>query len=113
MRAVLRPLAVTDIEDAAQYYEAAEAGLGGRVLDAVDAALRHIEHNPKAGSSRYEHVIAGVRMMRTETFPYLLFYLVHDDLIDVLRVLHMKRDLAQLLDGEEQKKPSNKGGQGS
>jgi len=51
------------------------------------------------GSLRFafELDLPGLRSIRVEAFPYLIFYLVRGDRLDVLRVLHTSRDVPATL----------------
>ena len=93
----LRERAATDIEEVADYY-VAEAGsdVALRFVDAVEGALHQIGRSPQAGSLRfsYELGIPGLRVRSLVRFPYLLFYVANDDeIVDVWRVLHRRRDV--------------------
>lgn len=92
----LRERAAADIEEAAAYY-LAEAGaeLALRFVDAVERTVGHIGHSPQSGSLRfsYELEIPGLRVRRVTRFPYLVFYVGGDDVVDVWRILHTRRDI--------------------
>jgi toxin ParE1/3/4 len=55
---------------------------------------------PGIGSPRYAEVslVHGVRMLPVTGFEnYLLFYIEHEDCVDVIRLLHGARDLPEAL----------------
>lgn len=89
-RVLLRPEAKENLAEASKWYEERSAGLGGRFLDAVDAALDKAEKNPL----RYPRVYKDVRRAPVRGFPYGIFYLYDKQVISVLRVLHQGRDPA-------------------
>ncbi|MDN4590780.1 plasmid stabilization protein [Xenophilus aerolatus] len=94
----LRPLAQDDADDAIAHYvgeQAIEAALG--FVDALEAACAHIGRHAGTGSTRHAHELQlpGLRCWRLTRFPYLLFYMAHEDHIDVWRVLHERRDIAE------------------
>jgi toxin ParE1/3/4 len=93
----VRPQALLEIEVAASYYEGEQAGLGGRFSDTVEAAFMKIQATPGIGSSRYGDLVPGLQMYVLPTFPFLIFYLEHADRLEVVRILHAKRDLPQEL----------------
>lgn len=85
-----------DIDMAADHYDR-EAGLdiALRFVDAVEAAIRAIAERPRAGSSIWgERLrVSGLRSRAVARFPYLAFYMEHEEHIEVWRVLHAKRDI--------------------
>lgn len=95
-----RELARRDIEDAINHY-AAEAGESVALgfVDALEAAFRAIVQRPAAGSPRigFELNLPGLRSRPLRRFPYRVFYVEHDDRIDVWRVLHERRDIPAFL----------------
>ncbi len=97
------PNARNDLVAAATFY----ARVGGRRLAqrfvrAVDAARRRIVANAELGSARYaeELRMPGLRTMPVDGFPYLVFYRAVDRRIEVLRVLHLRRDIPAEFDGD-------------
>ena len=97
---VPRSLANQDVDDAIEYYleqDAVEAAFG--FIDALEKAYNRIGHHPTAGSPRYAHAlgIPDLRFWLISGYPYLVFYVEHDDHIDVWRVLHGQRDMAAWL----------------
>ena len=91
-----RALARQDVDEAITHYlgEGAEqAALG--FIDALEQAYTHIGRHPAAGSPRYAHELdlPGLRYWTLKRYPYILFYVEHDDHIDVWRVLHGQGDI--------------------
>ena len=93
---VLRDRAREDIEDAVEYY-LGEAGseVTLTLIDAVENALRTIADQPGVGAPRYAHELGvpGLRSRPVGRFPYLIFYVDHEEEVDVWRVLHSARDI--------------------
>lgn len=83
--------------EAAVDYYSREAGLAVALdfIDALQATYRSISDLPGAGSPRYaiELAIPGLRSRRLRRFPYLVFYVEHDDYIDVWYLLHAHSDI--------------------
>lgn len=79
----------------AWYKNEGETILARRWVAAVEDAVRHIETRSKTGSTRYAVALKldRLRFWPVRGFPYLVFYVEHEDRIDVGRVLHMKRDI--------------------
>lgn len=96
----LRPRARQDIEEALDYY------LNERAFDAAEgfageseAAFHYLSYLPASGSPRYAHLLdlPGLRTWPVAVYPYLIFYFERDGLVDVMRVLHTRRDISALL----------------
>ena len=93
---VPRERAGQDIDEAIDHY-AREAGerVAVRFVDGLEQAFAAIGRDPASGSSRYAHELnlPGLRHRAVKRYPYLIFYVEHDDNIDVWRVLHAQRDI--------------------
>lgn len=100
----LRQLAAADLDDASEHYRQ-EAGEQTALdfIDAVERGIRRISRGPHAGSLRfaYELAIPDLRAWPLQRFPYVVFYVVTDDEIDVWRILHTRRDLPATLESPE------------
>ena len=96
-------LADKDIIDAIDFYNDAMAYQAStRFLNAIEKALRFILAFPKAGSSRLGEMV-GLKQFKTwplTKFPFLIVYLVENEEIDVVRLIHQKRDFFEPLRGE-------------
>jgi toxin ParE1/3/4 len=93
---VPRALARADIEVIIDHYlddGDFNAALG--FIGALEQAYAHIGRQPASGSPRYAHELnlPGLRFWAVTRYPYLVFYFEHEDLIDVWRVLHGRRDI--------------------
>jgi toxin ParE1/3/4 len=93
----IRPRALIELEEVTEFYEGAQAGLGDRFADAIEAALLNIRSAPRSGSNRYVDLVPGLQMCVLRTFPYLIFYFEHADCVEVIRIIHGKRDLPAVL----------------
>ena len=95
-RVVLLEQAERDLEDAFYFY-GREAGraVALKFVEGWEAVLRSIHEHPAIGSTHHAHAVdlPGLRSLGIRRFPYLAFYMEHDDRIDVWRVLHAQRDL--------------------
>lgn len=103
-RIVLRRKAEQDIAEAVDHY----FGEGGaelvlQFIDSLQSAFDQLTRHPESGSPRYatELDLPGLRHWRLKRFPYLIFYVVHADVVDVWRVLHGKRDIPETMQGEQ------------
>ena len=84
-----------DTDSAFLYYLDQSAALATRFVDELEAALLHISKHPGMGSPRYksELAIAGLRFWQFHRLPYSIFYIEHEDHIEVIRVLHQNSDI--------------------
>ena len=85
---IVRPLAETDLDEAARWYEDQRTGLGLRFLDAVDPLFERIRATPL----QFPIVSADVRRALLPTFPYAVYFRATDDAVIVFAVLHLRRD---------------------
>lgn len=101
----LRRVAQRDVEQALDaYLQEAGEETALRFIDALERTYRNISERPRAGSSRFAHELdlPGLRVWSLRKFPYIVFYRVQSDHVDVWRVLHQKRDVpAWLVDNED------------
>ncbi len=92
----LRERAAVDVDRAADHYLAeADTDVALRFVDAVERAVGQIGRSPQSGSLRfsYELEIPGLGDRPLTRFPYLVFYVVGDEVVDVWRILHTRRDI--------------------
>src|SRR2546425_5435902 len=80
-------LAEQELNEAAQYYELEDHGLGSSFLQEVDRCLQSIEAHPEAGT-----ILRGsVRRRLLRRFPYALLYKIKPSGIRILAVMNLKR----------------------
>lgn len=92
----LRELAAADVDAGIRYYlDHAGERTAVDFIDAVERAIRRIGRNPQIGSLRFafELAIPDLRAWPLPGFPYAVFYVAADDVVDVWRILHTRRDL--------------------
>jgi len=85
---VLRPKASWDAEEARDYFESQQAGLGQTFLDRLNESLTRVGAMPEM----YGTVWRNVRARRLRQFPYVVYYRVHNDRVEVLAVMHGRRN---------------------
>ena len=88
-RAIVRPLAVEDIANAATWYEEQSPGLGAELVDEVIRAIRRAQETPDL--FRILRPGDGMRRVLTERFPYRIFFSIVSDTLYVHAVLHGAR----------------------
>ena len=87
-RWIVRPLAESDIAQAATWYENQRTDLGLRFLDATDQLFDRLRVSPL----QFPLVSTDVRQALLPTFPYAVYFRATDDAVVVLAVLHLRRD---------------------
>jgi plasmid stabilization system protein ParE len=85
---ILRPAAEADIQAIHDELEKCRAGLGARFIVRVRELLERIEFNPEM----YAPLWKDVRAARLRKFRYVVYYVVFDDRVEVLAVMHGARD---------------------
>jgi len=88
MTLIFDPFAKREYEDAFEYYEAQEEGLGEKFRSAVWAAIAILERFPEIG----EEVRPGIREILLRRFLYKLIYSVTDDAVYIIAVAHGHRE---------------------
>jgi plasmid stabilization system protein ParE len=78
------PLAKREYEDAFDYYEVQEEGLGEKFRREVWAAISILERFPEIG----KEVRPGIRKILLRRFPYKLIYSWTDDGVYIIAVAH-------------------------
>jgi len=91
-----RQLANQDVVEASDHYlHAAGEAVALGFIEAIEQAYRAIARNPGSGSSRYAHELnlQDLKVWALKRYPYLVFYVECETVIDVWRVLHAERDI--------------------
>lgn len=76
-----------ELQAAVRWYDLKELGLGARFKDAVADIVLRMRQNPLAGSEDK----AGVRRVNCRVFPYYLAYVVREETVLILAVVHQRR----------------------
>lgn len=91
-----RAAAEGDVEQVVAWYAREDgSGLADRLIDALLDTQARILPFPEAGSPRLAHLVRplDIRVVPIAGFPYLVFYMVTMDTVDIVRVLHSGRDI--------------------
>ena len=93
MRLSIYPAALADADKAYDWYNEARSGLGEEFAQELEQALDVLLHQPGMGSKRYAYLLddSALRFWSLDRFPFLLFYRVRNDELQVLRILHEPR----------------------
>ena len=80
-------LAEYELNEAAQYYDLEEPGLGAAFLEEIDRCLQSIQAAPEAGA-----ILGGtVRRRLLRRFPYALLYKIKPSGMRILAVMNLRR----------------------
>ncbi|SRR5713101_7149196 len=80
-------LAERELNEAAQYYDLENPGLGSSFLQEVGRCLESIEAHPEAGAI----LRRSVRRRLLRRFPYAILYKIEPDTTRILAVMNLKR----------------------
>lgn len=96
MKFKLAPVAKRDVLKITDYYAAISPDLAERFVGELETTLHGLCFQPGVGSRRYAHFLPdqSLRVWQLDRFPFLVFYRIDGAWLDVLRVLHERRDLA-------------------
>jgi len=86
-RVIIRPEAEDDLKEACSWYKDKRIGLEHDFLLQVDAGLNFIASNPNLHPIEYK----GTRKHLIKRFPYKIIYLIENERIIVLAVIHGRR----------------------
>jgi plasmid stabilization system protein ParE len=82
------PEARTELRESVRHYEAEAAGLGAEFAAEVRVAIDWARENPYAGTPSE----AETRRKLLQRFPYALIYLVEDEQIFIVAIMHQRRE---------------------
>ena len=85
---IIRPEAKAELLDTFQWYQEQRQGLGYDFKLCVDEVISKIKKNLLI----YKKLFRNVRRSVIKRFPFGLFFIVEDNTIIVLAVLHARRD---------------------
>ena len=82
------PEAQIEMVESAKYYEAEQSGLGKRFLEAIRTSIYKVRLFP----SIYQRLDGEVRRCCVERFPFGVVFREEDHEIQIIAVVHFKRD---------------------
>jgi plasmid stabilization system protein ParE len=85
---VLRDEATAEFDEAFDWYDARQIGLGSEFVAEVQKVFDRIAANPYV----YRNVFADIHKGVVRRFPYCVFYRPHADWVEVIAVFHTSRD---------------------
>lgn len=85
--ASFHPMAEIEMNEAAEFYDNGEMGLGAAFISEVERAVKLIKQNPESAPI----IIKTVRSKVLWRFPYSLMYFISQDSVRILAVANQKR----------------------
>src|SRR5436305_5390753 len=92
-RVIVRREAAREIQEAFDWYEERNEGLGLEFLRVADACLSGVQRHPTIHQLVHEEI----RRALLRKFPYAIFYVVTEETVVVLACFHIKRSSADWL----------------
>lgn len=85
---VFRPEVREELDEAYNWYESQQPGLGDDFLDCVDEILNQICQMPES----YSFVYRDIRRAVVRRFPYAVYYRIISSRVVVIAIFHGRRD---------------------
>ncbi len=96
---VWAPRATQDLKDVWHYYaRVASPEVADRLVREIDEAAKRLSAEATVWRSR-DDIMPGLRAVRVS--PYLIFYRARNDIAQVVRVLHERRNFPEILAREK------------
>lgn len=93
MRLCVSPRAADDLDAIVDYLTENSPAAAARVLQRIEAQARQLLEQPDAGRARPE---LGAGLRHRPVGAYLILYRVVGDDVEIIRVVHGRRDLGDL-----------------
>ena len=88
-----------DIKDVGKYLEERNPTAARRFVQAIDATIEMLCHNPNLGERLRSDPTGQIRYRTISGFRnYLIFYRRVDTVLEIVRILHGARDYEQLFE---------------
>jgi len=87
VRVTFNEIAKRELNDAVQYYEQEQAGLGAAFITEVERCVRALVEFPRSSPV----VLGSVRRRLCSRFPYGVLYTVTESEIRILAVMNLRR----------------------
>lgn len=78
----------SELREAVRWYNGKRAGLGREFADEVKKATQRIAQFPDA----WPRISQNARRFLLTRFPYRVIYLVEDEIILIVAIMHLRRD---------------------
>ncbi len=98
MKKIIIKEASEELNDAVEYYEGEQSGLGLRLKDEVKSYINWILKNPYVARVRK----GGYRRVNLKIFPYYIPYIIRNDELWILAIAHNHRRPGYWADRKQQ-----------
>lgn len=88
MKIKISPYALNDLDESIKYYNLQKEELGNDFAKNIDKVLKRIKNNPNQFPVTYKEM----RIVRTEKFPFNVFFVVKGKTNYVLGIFHTSRN---------------------
>ena len=85
---IIRPEAETDLIEARAWYEQQRDDLGSEFLTEIEDVFERIGKQPRLYAVEYKEV----RRVALSRFPYVVYYRILDETVEIIAVIHGSRD---------------------
>ncbi len=82
-----QPEALLDADEAAEWYESQQSGLGLEFILELDLTIERVASNPEGYEVKYREV----RQVLLRRFPYSVYFIYENGIVNILAILHQKR----------------------
>ena len=89
-RYIISAPALQDLQEIIDYFARTNVETGDKFIAKFDAWCQKLRSFPAIGK-RYDGISTGLRGVLID--EYIMFYKVTDDLVEIVRIVHGKRDL--------------------
>ena len=86
-RLIINPFAEEDLKEAKKWYDLQLDSLGDDFLQEIRKTIFHIQENP----FQFQKVRKQTRRAVVKRFPYLVYFVVNNQVINVFAVFHSSR----------------------
>ncbi|MBT3269273.1 type II toxin-antitoxin system RelE/ParE family toxin [Candidatus Poribacteria bacterium] len=96
----ISPRAQDDLDHIAAHIAARDPDAARRVILRILDTFDRLASFPELGRRRPRHAV-GIRSFAVRPYPYVIFYYIREDRIEMAHVLHGRRDMARVLREEQ------------
>lgn len=90
------PIAAADVQELYDFVSSEDATAADRLLGEIETSCASLGRHPRLGVAR-DDIMPGIRLIVVH-HTYVVFYRIRNDEIEVVRVVHGKRDFSKLFD---------------
>lgn len=97
MRSVFfSPAAASDVQEIFDQISAENLTAANRILDEIESSCASLGRHPRMGVARGD-LLPGIRLVVVSQL-YVVFYRIQDEAVEIVRVVHGRRDYSKLFD---------------